>query len=100
MECGFRDEVAIVLAGSTPEVVVGMSGHTPTLRDAVNAISFSDSPTHLTAAIALGRQLIGQHPHGQVVVLTDGAVDDSRTFAGLGWRVARRPLPAAAVDCI
>ena len=71
----FRDEVAIVLAGSTPEVLVGMSTHATTLRDTINAISFSDNPTQLTAAIELGRQLIGQHPHGSVVVMTDGCVE-------------------------
>ena len=69
-----RDEVAIVVAGSTPEVLVGMSAHAPTLRDAINGISFSDNPTQLTAAIELGRQMIGPHPHGQVVVMTDGCV--------------------------
>ncbi len=73
----FRDEVAVVLAGSTPEVIVGMSGHAPTLRDAINGITFSDNATQLSAAIQLGRELVGEHPHGQVVVLTDGAVDFS-----------------------
>ena len=96
----FRDEVAIVLAGSTPEVVVGMSGNTPTLRDAINAIPFSDSPTQLTAAIDLGRQLIGQHPHAQVVVLTDGAVDSMELSSALVSEAIEAPtesLPAAAV---
>ena len=96
----FRDEVAIVLAGSTPEVVVGMSGNTPTLRDAINAIPFSDSPTQLTAAIDLGRQLIGQHPHAQVVVLTDGAVDSMELSSVLVSEAIEAPtesLPAAAV---
>ena len=71
----FRDELAIVVAGSTPEVIVGMSSHAPALRDAINGISFSDNPTQLTAAIELGRQLIGRHPHGSVVVMTDGCVE-------------------------
>lgn len=71
----FRDEVAIVLAGSTPEVVVGMTGHAPTLRDAINGIESSDNPTSLITAIELGRRLIGEHPHGQVLVLTDGCVE-------------------------
>ena len=75
----FGDKVAIVLAGNTPEVIVGMSAHTPTLRDAINAIPFSDSPTQIPAAIELGRQLIGQHPHGQVVVMTDGCVESVET---------------------
>jgi len=64
-----------VLAGSTPEVVVGMTGHAPTLRDAIKGIEFSDNPTSLTTAIELGRRLIGEHPHGQVLVMTDGCVE-------------------------
>ncbi len=71
----FRDEVAIVLAGSTPEVIVGMSGHAPTLRNAINGITFSDNPTQLSSAIELGRELVGQHPHGQFIVMTDGAIE-------------------------
>jgi len=71
----FRDEVAIVLAGNTPEVVVGMTGHAPTLREAIDGIPFSDNPTSLTTSIDLGRRLIGDHPHGQVLVMTDGCVD-------------------------
>jgi hypothetical protein len=45
-----RDEAAIVRAGNVPEVVVGMTGHAPTLRDSIKGIEFSDSPTSLTTA--------------------------------------------------
>ena len=75
----FRDQVAIVLAGSTPEVVVGMTGHSPTLREAISGIEFSDNPTSLNTAIELGRRLIGEHPHGQVLVLTDGCIESIAT---------------------
>jgi hypothetical protein len=71
----FRDEVAVVLAGTIPEVVVGMTGHAPTLRHAIRDIPASDKPTSLHPAIELGLQLIGQHPHGQVIVMTDGAAE-------------------------
>ena len=71
----FRDEVAIVLAGSNPEVIVGMTGHAPTLRNAINGIQVSDNPTQIDSAIRLGQQLIGNHPHGQMIVMTDGCVD-------------------------
>jgi hypothetical protein len=71
----FRDEMAIVLAGPRPEVVVGMSGHVPTLKQALAAIAPSDNPTDVTSAIELGRQLIGEHPHGEIVVFTDGCWD-------------------------
>lgn len=67
-----QDQVAIVLAGKSPEVVVGMTGHVPTLRRAIDAIRVTDSSTHLSDSIELGRKLIGDHPQGQVVVLTDG----------------------------
>ena len=86
----FRDEAAIIIAGDTPDVIAGMSDQAPTLRDAVNGIPASDNSTRLSAALELGRQLIGEHPHGQIVVLTDGAVDvkdfllagESDTFGG------------------
>jgi hypothetical protein len=67
-----RDEVAIVLGGSSPEVVMGMTGHLPTLRRAIESIQPSDNPTELDAAVRLGEKLVGDHPHGQVIVLTDG----------------------------
>jgi hypothetical protein len=72
----FRDELAIITAGPQPEVVIGMTSHVPTLKRALRAISVSDNPTHLSAAIVLGKQLVGAHPHGQILVYTDGCVDD------------------------
>jgi hypothetical protein len=68
----FRDEMAIVLVGPRPVVVVGMSDHVPTLKRALTTIAASDNPTAVAPAIELGRQLIGDHPHGQVVVFSDG----------------------------
>jgi len=71
----FRDEMAIVLAGSRPDVVLGMSGHVPTLKESLRSIQVSDNPTRLDSAIELGEQLIGDYPNGEVVVLTDGCAD-------------------------
>lgn len=73
----FRDEMAIVLAGHEPEVVIGMSGHVPTLKRALRSIKVSDNPTALEPAITLGQQLIGNHPHGQIQVFTDGCTKNS-----------------------
>ncbi|MDA1049548.1 MAG: VWA domain-containing protein [Planctomycetota bacterium] len=73
----FRDEMAIVLAGPEPEVVIGMSGHVPTLKRALRSIKISDNPTQLDSAIALGQQLIGEHPHGEILVFTDGCTQNS-----------------------
>jgi hypothetical protein len=86
----FHDEVAVVLAGSSPKVIVGMSGHVPTLLKAINSVSHSDSPTELAPAIELGQRLIDRHSHGQVIVFTDGAVDRS----GLPPAVRKGETPA------
>ena len=68
----FRDQMAIVLSGPTPEVVLGMTSHTPTLKGALRDLVVSDNPTELEGAIELGKKLIGKHPRGEVVVFTDG----------------------------
>jgi hypothetical protein len=68
----YRDEMAIVVAGESPDVIMGMTSHTPTLIRAIQGLRVTDNPTVLEPAIELGKQLIGDHPHGQVVVLTDG----------------------------
>jgi hypothetical protein len=71
----FRDEMAVVAAGLQPEVVIGMTSHVPTLKRAVRGIAVSDTPTDLLPAVELARQLIGEHPRGEVLVYTDGCVD-------------------------
>jgi hypothetical protein len=71
----FRDELAIIAAGPEPEVVAGMNGHVPTLKRVLRGLTVSDGPTNLTAAIDLAKQLVGKHPHGQVLVFTDGCID-------------------------
>ncbi len=71
----FRDEVAIVSAGGRPEVVLGMAGHVPTLRRAVDSVQPVDAATSLGAAIELATQLIGDHPNGQVLVFSDGCAE-------------------------
>ncbi len=80
----FRDEMAIVLAGSRPDVVLGMSGHIPTLKESLRSIEVSDNPTRLDSAIELGQQLIGDHPNGEVVVLTDGCAEVTNITLSLG----------------
>lgn len=77
----FRDQMAIVLASPQPEVVVGMSDHVPTLRRALQSLQVSDNPTQLQPAIELGRRLIGQHPHGQVLVYSDGCSERAKPDA-------------------
>jgi hypothetical protein len=68
----FRDELAIVSAGPEPEVVVGMTSHVPTLKRALRGLHVSDEPANLQGAVELGKQLVGSHLHGEVLVYTDG----------------------------
>lgn len=90
----FRDEMAIVVAGAEPAVACGMTGHLRTLKSALEAIPPIDGPTHLREAVRLSRRLIGNHPHGKVIVLTDGccpeveelAKDDAVEFHLVGGR--------------
>jgi von Willebrand factor type A domain/Aerotolerance regulator N-terminal len=70
----FRDEAAIVLAGHHPTVIVGMTNHLPTLQRAIDSLEVSDAPTDLKEAVELGKQMIGKHPRGEVIVFTDGCV--------------------------
>ena len=77
----FRDELAIVIAGAEPSVACGMTGHLRTLKTALTEIPQTDSPTQLREAVELGRRLIGNHPHGKVIVLTDGCSADAIDLA-------------------
>lgn len=67
-----HDEMAVVLAGARPQVVMGMSSHVPTLRRALKELQVQDGPADLDGAIDLAGQLIGDHPAGHIIVVTDG----------------------------
>jgi hypothetical protein len=75
----YRDEMAVVVAGTQPQVACGLTGHQRTLREAIDAIHGTDGPTRLTEAIALALRLIADQAEdrkrGQVVVCTDGCAE-------------------------
>jgi hypothetical protein len=75
----FRDEMAIVAAGSPPRVVCGLTGHAKTLRNALDGIPPTDGPTTLTEAVAIARRLTTEPGGGEsrVVVVTDGCAADA-----------------------
>ncbi len=68
----YRDETAIIVAGPQPQVLLGMSGHVPTIKRTLRTIAVSDNPTELSSAIDLGKRLVGDDDQGEVVVFTDG----------------------------
>jgi hypothetical protein len=81
----FRDEMAVVVAGTQPQVVCGLTGHQRTLREAVAAVAGTDGPTKLADAVALARRLIADRAddrkRGQVVVCTDGCAEGTDRLA-------------------
>lgn len=66
-----QDQVAILTAGTGPEVVLGMGNHVPSLRRAINDLLPVDTPANLGSAVELANQLLGDAPNGQVIVFTD-----------------------------
>jgi hypothetical protein len=80
-----RDEMAIVSAGTQPQVICGLTGHQRTLRDALTAVGPTDGPTLVTDAVALARRLIAEegatNRNTQVVVLTDACSPELTALA-------------------
>ena len=75
----FRDEMAIVTAGTQPKVVCGLTGHQKTLRDALDAVPATDGPGKLADAIATARRLVNKEQaeaESRVVIITDGSGDE------------------------
>src|SRR5262245_28996377 len=76
-----RDEMAIVVAGTQPRVVCGLTGHQRSLPDALDSVPGTDGPTALKEAVTLARQLIDEsNAEGgktRVVVLSDGCQESA-----------------------
>ncbi|MBS0202106.1 MAG: BatA and WFA domain-containing protein [Planctomycetes bacterium] len=73
-----RDEIALVAAGTQPQVIVGFTSRQKTVRNAVQFMSATDGPSHVSEAVALGRRLLGERQDGkqqEVIVFTDGRFD-------------------------
>ncbi len=87
----FRDEMAILAAGTQATVRSGMTGHQGTLRAAIGAIEPTDGPTRVPQAVELARRLLsdGGDPAGAkagsgrsaVIVLTDGGFEGAAKLA-------------------
>jgi hypothetical protein len=81
----FRDEMAIVVAGTQPRVACGLTGHQRTLREALEAVPPTDGPTRLKEAVELARRLVAEQKAEQrntrVIVLSDGCADGAEQLA-------------------
>lgn len=75
------DELAVVLAGGRPEVLLGMTNHQRWLVDAITETQCSDAPSALEPSILLAKRLLsGWEGEGEAVVLTDGCSGDLETM--------------------
>jgi hypothetical protein len=71
----FRDELAIVAAGTEPYVVCGLSGHERTLQKALEDLPATDGPTRVGEAVSLARNLLGDRPNARIILVSDGCFD-------------------------
>ncbi len=70
------DEIALVTAGGTVRVVVGMTDFGPAIRDALELIEPTDGPTRVPEAIEAARRMTGSLERRNVIVISDGGFDD------------------------
>jgi hypothetical protein len=77
----FRDEMAIVGAGTQPQVFCGLTGHQKTLRKAVESIRARDGPTRVNEAVELARRLLADQKNRKVIILSDGCFDGATELA-------------------
>ncbi len=78
----FRDELAILSAGTQPQVRSGLTGHQSTLRAALQAIPPTDGPTRIKETVELARRLLADQPRRKIVVVTDGGSPDLDAVRG------------------
>jgi hypothetical protein len=74
----YRDELALISAGTQPLVVCGFTGRRKTLRTALERLPATDGPSQVADAAAVGRRLLGERQDGkqpEVIVLTDGCFE-------------------------
>jgi hypothetical protein len=76
----FRDEIAIVSAGTQPQVHSGLTGHERTLQRAIDDVTSTDGPTRVADAIQLAKRLLGDRPNGQVVLYSDGGFVEASEY--------------------
>ncbi|QDT16227.1 BatA domain-containing protein [Alienimonas californiensis] len=66
-----RDAAAIIVAGAAAEVACGLTGHPPTLAEAVDAVPQTDAPGAVPDALALARRLVAGRENGRVLLFSD-----------------------------
>ncbi|MBX6312118.1 MAG: BatA and WFA domain-containing protein [Isosphaeraceae bacterium] len=77
----FTDEMAVIAAGTEPQVICGMTDHQKTLRDALGAIPPTDGPTRIKEAVELARRLLADAKNRRIIILSDACFEDAAQLA-------------------
>jgi Ca-activated chloride channel homolog len=84
---GASDRAIVVQMGSVPTPRSSMSGDQTELLQAIGQVVASDTRASLEAGLAFGRDSLRGLPHGELVVIGDGAHGDPAALAELSRRV-------------
>ena len=76
-----QDEMAIISAGSQPEVICGLTSHQRSLHHRLNDLRISNGPTTVKQAAKLAGRLVGNHTEAEVIVVTDGCFPQADVIA-------------------
>ena len=84
---GASDRAIVVQMGSVPTPRSSMSGDQDELLQAIGQVTASDTRADLEAGLAFGRDSLRGLPHGELVVIGDGAYGDTSALAAISERV-------------
>ena len=68
------DKLALVTAGNTVRVVVGMSDFAPTVQESLQTLTTTDGPTRINEAIDAARRLASDDDRRRVLIFSDVGV--------------------------
>lgn len=85
---GASDRAIVVQMGSVPTPRSSMSGDQTELLQAIGQVTASDTRADLEAGLSFGRDSLRGLPHGELVVIGDGAYGDAAALAAVSERVS------------
>ena len=90
------DNIALITAGGSVRVVVGMSDFAPTVQEALLEIEPTDGPTRIGEAITAARRLAADDEKRRIVVFSDGGVANRDLLTDAPSQAALESNDAAA----
>jgi hypothetical protein len=71
-----EDRMAVLSAGGSTQVAIGMTDHQRSLLEALDGLPATDGPTDVAAAVTAAERLLAdEEQQGEILVLTDGCFD-------------------------